>query len=64
MIAWIRGVVEDPKTKNLSSTRLCALVFGAVGCFIAVTSPENAETVAALIGGGSVALLVRTKPEE
>lgn len=64
MIAWIRGIVEDPKSKNLSSTRLCALVFGAFGCFVAVTSPENSETVAALIGGGAVALLVRTKAEE
>lgn len=43
-----------------SMTRLCAFLCCVAGCVVAVWK-RDAATVAALIGGGAVSLLVRTK---
>lgn len=43
-----------------SMTRLCAFLCCVAGCVVAVVWHE-AATVTALVGGGAVALLVRTK---
>lgn len=64
MINWFNTLVEDPKTGKPSSARLAALGLVIVGCVVALRTPEHSGTVSALIVGGAVALLTRTKTEE
>lgn len=58
---FVIGVVTDPITADLSSSRGLAILFGIVGCIVALKHPGEAATVAALVGGGSVAIATRTK---
>lgn len=55
-------IIVDPFTNDLSSCRLIAVACAAAGIYIALTHPTDAATtVAALIGGGAVAILTRSK---
>lgn len=45
-----------------SMTRLIAFCCGLSGCALALIHPQSWQTVTALIGGGSVALLTRSTP--
>lgn len=47
-----------------SMTRLTALLCCLAGCVVALRFPEHWQTVASLIGGGTVALLTRKKSTE
>jgi hypothetical protein len=58
------GLLRDPDG-SLSSARVGALACVVVGCGVAIAGMaldrEQAATVAALLGGGGVAYLSRTK---
>jgi hypothetical protein len=54
---------QDP-SGDFSMTRLIAFVIGTTGCYVAITSPSSWQTITALIGGGAVSLLTRTKSSE
>lgn len=60
---FLKDMITDPVTKGASSARIMALIFGIVGCVTALLGME-AGVVAALVGGGSVALLTRKQAEE
>jgi hypothetical protein len=44
-----------------SACRLCAVLCTLAACVIAVVHPEAWQAITALIGGGTVALLTRSK---
>jgi CBS-domain-containing membrane protein len=61
-LRFLRGAIRDPFSEDASSARLLAIAFGIVGMIVSLTHPENGGiVVAALIGGGAVALLSRAK---
>lgn len=63
---WLAALVQDPDGSP-SSARVIGVLCGVVACVVALTSlvigHEYAATVAALVGGGASALLVRRKSE-
>lgn len=58
---FLKEAITDPITKGASSTRILAFMFGITGCITAFLC--DAAIVAALVGGGSVALLTRAKSD-
>lgn len=62
-LRWLAGFLEQHTPQ--SSARLVGILCGATGCAVAIICARNkneqAATVAALIGGGAVGLLVRKK---
>lgn len=66
VIRWLSALVQDPDGSP-SSARVIGVLCGVVACIVALvgvaTKHEYAATVAALVGGGASALLVRRKSE-
>ena len=60
---WLLDFLADPDGSS-SMARLCAFLFGLAGCAVALRFPEQWQTVTALVGGGAVAILNRTKAGE
>lgn len=63
---FVLGAITDPGTKDLSSARVAGLacvIAGISYAFIRGVFMETADaaTVAALVGGGAVPFLTRTK---
>lgn len=61
--SFLFGLVKDPVSGDLSSARVGGLVCLIIGSIVALTHPEYDGTVAAMIGGGAVSLLSRTRAE-
>lgn len=63
---WLAALVQDPDGSP-SSSRVIGVLCGVTACVVALaglrTGHEYAATVAALVGGGASALLVRRKSE-
>jgi hypothetical protein len=62
LLRWIAGFFTDPVSGDPSMARLCAFACVLIAGY-AVYKNQPAVTVAALIGGGAVAILSRTKAE-
>jgi hypothetical protein len=62
-LRYLLGAFTDPITADASSSRIAGFACLIVGCVIAVKHPEHSGTVAALIGGGAVSFLARTKSD-
>lgn len=63
-LKWLAGGLTDPIQGTLSSTRLAGLLCTVTGCAIAWHKPDgSAPTISALIVGGAVAFLTRTKSD-
>jgi hypothetical protein len=61
-VRWLAGFLKDPVSGDPSMARLCALACVLIAAY-AVYKTQPATTIAALIGGGAVALLSRSKAE-
>jgi len=58
-MTWLAGFFEERKPQSMA--RLLAFFCGVAGCLVALAHPEAWKTVSALIGGGAVAIITRTK---
>lgn len=62
------GAVRDPVTRDMSSTRIAALVcvaLAGIDVIVRLMRKEapDAPALVALVGGGAVSLLTRGKPD-
>ena len=66
-MAWLTILLRDPADGRPSSARVGAMLCVVVGCLVALLGMaldrEQPATVAALLGGGGVAFLARTRAE-
>jgi hypothetical protein len=62
LLRWIASFFRDPISQDGSMARLCAFGLMLVAAW-AVYKVQPAATIAALVGGGVVAILSRTKAE-
>jgi membrane protease YdiL (CAAX protease family) len=57
------GAIRDPNTRNLSLTRASGLSLVVSGITFAFMHPDQAASIAAMLGGGAMSFFSRTKTE-
>ena len=59
LLAWLKGFFESGAPQSM--TRLLALICVVLAAVVIIWHPALWQTVTALIGGGAVALVTRSK---